>query len=359
MRLLSLFLAVWTAIAEIAFQNSPQTILRTDPGRYGPEIEEYHYHYQQWPIGIAVSSTGRLFATYTRGSYTFTLGEAVNKTAEKLYPSADLNLPVSALNTSFNGIPFGSANSTGLISVQAIYTTRKPPTAPKPSGSIIMPYAQPGGSKIVGISHSNDPIYATYTFPASVYSFDSYMYDIRFDLRPNLTSSRKGIAYIIDSSDEGRPGFIILDLGTGDSWRRLTQHPTALRVADDVPNGETMYYSPPTSPYLYSNPSLNLHASPSDPLSELAAHNSVSNLGKRGGNANGFEGDSNGLVYQPMPKHSAICYYDPKTLQRHGWFYVNINQFPYQLNWNNGTGGRVWPGCSVEVWGWGKIVSLG
>ena len=109
--------------AQVTFQNSSQTILRVDSGSYGPEIEEVHYYYEQWPIGIAVSSTGRIFASYTRGNYTFTLGETVNKTAERPYPSAGLNLPVNQLNTTWNGIMFGSGNTTGLISVQALYIT--------------------------------------------------------------------------------------------------------------------------------------------------------------------------------------------------------------------------------------------
>lgn len=65
----------------ITFQH-PDTILRTDNGTYGPQIEEFHYYYDQLPIGLAVSKSGRLFVCYTRGNYSYTLGEAVNKTAE-------------------------------------------------------------------------------------------------------------------------------------------------------------------------------------------------------------------------------------------------------------------------------------
>jgi sugar lactone lactonase YvrE len=399
------------ATAQVTYQNSSQTILRTDPGAYGPEIEEVHYYYQQWPIGIAVSSQGRIFASYTRGNYTFTVGEAVNLTAEVPYPSADLNLPPNQLNTTWNGIAFGSGNSTGLINVQALYITpqsdRRPetlwlvdtgrPTITNGDGSPSMPYAQPGGPKIIGVNLSNDTVYATYTFPSSVHFPDSYMNDIRFDLRTNITTSGHGIAYIVDSSDEGRPGFIMLDLGTGESWRRLTQHPSVLRVDRDVPSyqghpfyqrtmgipiqtlregldglqlspdGSRMYYSALTTDYLYSVPTANLLAAPSDPLSELAAANNVSNHGQRGGNANGFEGDSNGLIYQLMPEHNAIYYYDPRDLQTHGYvrdpriiwpdgasiaedgyMYMNINQLPYQPMWNNGTDLRTWPGAVLR-----------
>ncbi|KAF2232629.1 hypothetical protein EV356DRAFT_430272, partial [Viridothelium virens] len=398
------------AIAQVTFQNSSQTILRVDNGSYGPEIEEYHYYYDQWPIGLSVSSKGRLFVCYTRGDYQFTLGEAVNKTAEVPYP-AGLNLPASETNTTWHGIQFGSNNQTGLISVQALYIT--PATANRPEtlwvldtgrptimnaqGVPTMPYGQPGGPKVIGISLNNDTVYATYTFPSDVHYPDSYMNDIRFDLRSNVTSSGQGIAYIVDSSNEGRPGFIMLDLGTGDSWRRLSQDASVLRVDQDVPSyqghpfyqntlgspighlqegldgiqlspdGKTIYYSPLTGNYLYSVPAANLRERDTNPLADQAAHNNVSNLGQRGGNANGFEGDSNGLVYQLMPEHNAIYYYDPRDLQTHGYvrdpriiwpdsasigadgyFYMNINQLPYQPMWNGGVDLRMHPGAVLR-----------
>ncbi|KAF2089705.1 hypothetical protein K490DRAFT_37185 [Saccharata proteae CBS 121410] len=426
MRVLTLLSVFAAAVcAQVTFQNSSGTILRTDNGTYGPEIEEFHYYYDQWPIGLAVSSTGRLFVCYTRGDYAYTLGVATNKTAEAPYPSADLNLPPSALNTTFNGIPFGSANSTGLISVQALYIT--PATSSRPetlwvldtgrpsitdaNGVTTMPYAQPGGPKVVAISLTNDTVYATYTFPADVHYPDSYMNDIRFDLRPTQTNTTSGIAYIVDSSNEGRPGFIMLDLSTGSSWRRLDQHPSVLRVANNVPvyqgepfyqlslgspishlqegldgiqisaDGSTIYYSPLTSSYLYSIPSANLRARDTDPLADLAASANVSCLGQRGADANGFEGDSNGLIYQLMPTQNAIFYYDPRHLQtkgfvrdpriiwpdsasvaQDGYFYMNINQLPYQPMWNDGVDLRVHPGAVLraKLLGNGtKIMGLG
>ena len=46
---------VGVAVAQITYQNSSGTILRTDNGTYGPEIEEFHYYYDQWPIGELLS----------------------------------------------------------------------------------------------------------------------------------------------------------------------------------------------------------------------------------------------------------------------------------------------------------------
>ena len=106
----------------VANTSRYDTILRVDNGTYGPEIQEVHYYWNYWPIGLAVASSGRIFVCYTRGDYDYTVSEAVNMTAEVPYP-AGLNLPANALNTTFNGIEFGSANATGLISVQALEIT--------------------------------------------------------------------------------------------------------------------------------------------------------------------------------------------------------------------------------------------
>jgi hypothetical protein len=379
------------------------THLRVDNGTYGPEIEEVHYYYDQWPIGIAVASDGSIFTTYTRGTYEYTLGVVVNLTAEEPYPNSALNLPPDALNTSWNGISFGSGNASAFISVQAVYistqTATRPetlwvldtgrPTVYNAQGDPSMPYAQPGGPKVVAISLANNSIYQTYTFPSTVHYPDSYFNDLRFDFHANLSgTSGHGIAYLVDSSNEGRPGFIMLDLGTGESWRRLSEDPSVLRGPEDVPSyqghpfylrqkgqaiawqlegldgiqlspsGDRMYYSPLSANYLYSIPTANLREKYTNPLAELWAHANVSNHGQRGGNANGFEGDSNGLIYQLMPEHNAIYYYDSSPssdTQTHpfvrdpriiwpdgasigmdGYIYMNINQLPYQADWNNG-----------------------
>ncbi|KAK0251656.1 hypothetical protein LTS09_013346 [Friedmanniomyces endolithicus] len=404
--------------------NAP-TRLRYDNGTYGPEMEEVHYYYDQWPIGISVASDGRIFTTYTRGDYAYTLGVVVNKTAEKPYPNAALNLPPDQLNTTWNGIPFGSGNASAFISVQALYITSKTSTRPETlwvldtgrptvhnaQGDPSMPYAQPGGPKVVAISLANDTIYQTFTFPASVHYPDSYFNDLRFDLRANVSgTSGSGIAYLVDSSNEGRPGFIMLDLGTGESWRRLSEDPSVLRGAENVPvyqghpfyfrqkgyavgwqlegldgiqltpDGKTMYYSPLSTNYLYSIPTVNLRERDTNPLAELNAHSNVSSHGQRGGDANGFEGDSNGLIYQLMPEQNAVFYFDPKDGQTHpfvrdprivwpdgasigadGYIYLNINQLPYQPDWNDGVDLRQHPGAILRAKlnnGGTKITSL-
>lgn len=45
--------------------------------------------------------------------------------------------------------------------------------------------------------------------------------ELRIDLRPNITASGKGVAYITDSSSEGRNGLVIVDIGAKQAWRHL------------------------------------------------------------------------------------------------------------------------------------------
>ncbi|KAI1383731.1 major royal jelly protein-domain-containing protein [Hypoxylon trugodes] len=380
--------------------------IRIDTGTYGPPVEEVHYFYDQWPIGLAVSKTGRIFTCYTRGTYAYTLGEVVNETAEAAYPNLEWNTPLQGLYTSSNGITFGSNDASHFVSVQALYVTPDDtlwvldtgrPTINQ-SQRISMPYAIPGGPKLVAVNLTTNSISKTYTLPETVHYPDSYMNDLRFDLRPNATESGGGIAYIVDSSNEGRNGFIMIDLATGESWRQLNQHPSTQVVPEDVPSyqgipfylrqnghplgfqeegldgaeldqyGEVMYYSALTTDYLYSIETKYLRINPnSNPLANKDASDNVRNLGQRGGNANGFTGDSLGNVYMLMPEHNAIYSYnystrttlpyirDPRIVWPDsanvgwdGYVYFTINQLPYQPDWNNGVDGRVHPGLILR-----------
>ena len=53
----------------ITYQNLSSANVRRDFGLSGPPVEEVHYYYDQWPIGLALSKQGRIFVCYTRGTY--------------------------------------------------------------------------------------------------------------------------------------------------------------------------------------------------------------------------------------------------------------------------------------------------
>ena len=61
--------AIAQSIQSIASQNLSGVDVRRDSGLTGPPVEEVHYYYDQWPIGLAVSKQGRIFVCYTRGKY--------------------------------------------------------------------------------------------------------------------------------------------------------------------------------------------------------------------------------------------------------------------------------------------------
>lgn len=74
-----------------------------DPGKAGPALELVHLYYDQWPTGIAVSSSGRKFSNYpgaldgnntnngSNGKYT--VAELTGNSTEAAYPNADWNNP--------------------------------------------------------------------------------------------------------------------------------------------------------------------------------------------------------------------------------------------------------------------------
>jgi hypothetical protein len=155
---------------------------------------------------------------------------------------------------------------------------------------------------------------------------------------------------------------------------------------DELMLRQTMYCSPLTSDYLYSIETIHLRTNPSnDTLSAKSAFDNVKNLGQRGGNSNAFSGDSLGNVYMLMPSQNAIYIYksifhrlssyifiltsnnsstslqtkpyvrDPRiiwpdsaSIGFDGYIYFNINQLPYQPDWNNGIDGRLHPGLILR-----------
>jgi hypothetical protein len=74
-----------------------------DPGKAGPALEVVHLYYDEWPTGIAVSSSGRKFSNYpgaldknntnngSNGKYT--VAELTSNSTEAAYPNADWNNP--------------------------------------------------------------------------------------------------------------------------------------------------------------------------------------------------------------------------------------------------------------------------
>ncbi|EMC96044.1 hypothetical protein BAUCODRAFT_514583 [Baudoinia panamericana UAMH 10762] len=333
-------------------QNSAQLI--RDPGVYGPPLELVHLYYDQFPTGIAVSSTGRLFSNYPGGldpnntnngsNGRYTIAELTGNTTESAYPSVAINSPPGGAINYTTYPPSGAGYSNYFIGSQSIVIdaanrawildTGRVET---PNGTLVP--ASYGGPKLVGIHLNNNTIFQTIVFPTTVAFSDSYLNDVRFDLRPNITASGKGVAYITDSSVEGRNGIITVDLGTGQSWRHLDGN-MAVRPesqwlaylwgvplysfnpgrpfgystfgADGIAlsaDGATLYWKSVAGRYLYSIPTARLRDNSA--TSEVLAQAAINNHGQTG-ITDGMETDmNNGFIYHGNMEQNAISFYNP------------------------------------------------
>lgn len=347
----------------------------TDPGVSGHPLDVVHAYYRQWPTGIAVSASGRLFSNFPGGldpanvnhgtPGIFTVGELVSRTVEKAYPSEEMNTPpcsIGAVDLTDPDHPVGCGSADHLIAVQSVVVDPKDrlwildtgrPMYTFPNGSVILLPSSYGGPKLVGVDLTTNKVFKTIPFsPEVALPSDTYLNDVRFDLRPHVTSSGEGIAYITDSSSTGHNGVIVVDIGAGESWRKLHRHPSVLPEgqflpfvwgrplyyvsdpghspsgnlsttkppghiamgADGIaisPDGETLYYMPLASRTLYSVPTVLLRARDNAAADE-DLFKAVKNHGQTGP-ADGLETDSNGLVYKGNQEANAVVAYNPKT----------------------------------------------
>ncbi|KAF2865882.1 major royal jelly protein [Massariosphaeria phaeospora] len=325
--------------------------LPSDPGVAGPPLEIVHLYNDQWPTGITVSQDGRKFSNYPPGldanntndgsNGKYTVAELIGSDSETPYPNAEINSPPGGAINYTTYPPTGANHQTHLIGVQSVVldpldrlwildTGR----ALTPDG-VLVP-ASYGGPKLVCVSLSTNSVVRTIVFPPTVAYPDSYLNDVRFDLRGG-----GGVAYITDSSSEGRNGIIVVDLGSGESWRHLDGTPevrpergfvafvwgtplyyipspgqpltTAPLGADGIAlsaDGQHLFWGSVGGRTLYSIPTERLRDRSQN--SELLAQASIVNRGQRGV-SDGFETDSNGFIYAGNLEQSAISFYNPKN----------------------------------------------
>ncbi|MCJ1280913.1 hypothetical protein MMC26_000230, partial [Xylographa opegraphella] len=110
-------------LSSFALSASAQA-LASDPGVYGPAIELVHIYNDEFPTGIAVSSTGRMFSNYPSGldgnNTKYAVAELTSNSTETPYPSVEMNSPPGgAIN--YTTIPASGANyQQYLIGVQSV-----------------------------------------------------------------------------------------------------------------------------------------------------------------------------------------------------------------------------------------------
>lgn len=319
------------------------------------------------PTGVTVSQEGRIFVNFPRwgDDVPFTVGEVTDNEVVP-YPNAQIN--------SNNGQPQDS-----LLSVQSVVVDPNNRLWLLDTGRPLYEPASVGKPKLVGVDLESNSVIKTILFPEDVALPTTYLNDIRFD----LTRGTEGMAFITDSSSEGTNAIIVVDLATGESWRKLDRHPSTLAEANFVPrvegqpllnrpadgepsymtvgadgiaiapDGSQLYYSVLSGRQLYS---VSLDALADRNLSDAEVAATVEDLGEKGA-SDGLESDSTGRIYITDYEHNAIrrrlpqamagtaetLVFDPRVLWpdtlsigTDGYLYFTANQLHRQPGFHNG-----------------------
>lgn len=318
------------------------------------------------PTGVTVSHQGRIFVCYPKwgDEVPFTVGEIKDGQATA-YPNQEINDEGDLFNT--------------LISVQSVVVDPRDRLWILDTGSPEFKPTTFGGPKLVGVDLQNNTVFKKIFFPKDVVLPTTYLNDVRFDLR----RGKEGMAFITDSADKGPNGIIVVDLASGESWRKLNDHPSTKaesqssflpmvegqpfleRPANGAPkpvtmgadgialsaDGTRLYYCPLVSRQLYSVPT-DLLANRASSESDVSK--AVVNEGNKGGGADGLECDSENRVYATSYEHNSIVRrdqngqyetiaHDPRmlwpdtmSLATDGYLYFTCNQLHRQARYQGG-----------------------
>lgn len=139
-------LACYASFVTAQFATEGSYAVRYDTGRFGPDVEVFHYFFDQWRMytsiasklgvvnvcmlitnaatGIAMTEHNKTLVVYPRGeNSSYTLGLVNDTTSEEAYPSLAYNTPNGSLYTMVDGVPYGSNSSDALISASSVFIT--------------------------------------------------------------------------------------------------------------------------------------------------------------------------------------------------------------------------------------------
>jgi sugar lactone lactonase YvrE len=326
------------------------------------------------PTGVSVSATGRVFVNFPKW------GDEVQATVVELRDGTAVPYPDEAWNS-----PAADDDPNALVSVQSIVVDPADRLWILDTGSPLFAPTKPGGPKLVCVDLATDEVVQVITFPEDVALPTTYLNDVRFDLRRGTG----GAAYITDSADSGPNGIIVVDLATGESWRRLHEHPSTKaqvppefvgiaegRVlmersgaegaqpvtmgADGIAisaDGERLWYCPLASRRWFS---ISTNALWDRGAEEVDVGLEVTDEGDKGGGADGLETDDKGRIYATSWEHDAIVRrlpdgtmetvaHDPRMLWpdtmsvTDGFVHFTANQLHRQARYQGGEDLRVHP----------------
>ncbi len=327
------------------------------------------------PTGVTVSKQGRIFVNFPKwgDNVEYSVAEICNGEAVP-YPSAEFNReePESLVAS--------------LVSVQSVVVDPIDRLWILDTGSPMFQPTQYGGPKLVCVDLATDRVIKTILFPQDVALPTTYLNDIRFDLR----RGSEGMAFITDSADSGANGIIVVDLASGESWRKLHDHPSTkaeslhdfLPIVEGKPlmerqadgttkpmtmgadgiaisaDGSRLYYCPLIGRKLYS---VSIDCLCDRHLDDRAVAQSIIDEGDKGGGADGLESDVAGNIYATNYEHQAILRRTPQnvwetvvhnsrlmwpdtmSIASDGYLYVIANQLHRQPKYQLGRDLRIKP----------------
>ncbi len=381
------------------------------------KLETVAQFYGAMPTGVTVSQKGRIFVNFPRwgDNVPFTVAEIKNGRAVA-YPPLPRQSLLSRGNFLTNRASWNDFGANGtraalsvektararrerethLMGVQSVVVDPLDRLWILDTGSIGFGPTAPGGPKLVCVDLQTDRVKRVIPVPPNVALPTSYLNDVRFD----LSVGKSGMAYITDSGAGGPGGIIVVDLATGNSFRRLSGHPSVQPKPKFVPfvegrgrfstppgkfpqyigiksdgialsfDGARLFYCPLASRRLYSVSTSALLSS--DPA---AAARTVIDHGDKGA-SDGLESDAQGRVYATQYEHNSIVRrlpsglfetiaHDPRllwpdtlSLAKNGDLYVIANQLHEQKGFNFGKDLRRKPYSLFKIKTDGTPVSL-
>lgn len=321
------------------------------------------------PTGVTVSHDGRIFVNYPKW------GDDVRFTVAELRDGREVAYPDLAINQTER-----KDDPERLVSVQSVVVDPANRLWILDTGSPLFEPTEYGGPKLVCVDLASDRVVQTILFPQTVALPTTYLNDIRFDLRRGTA----GMAFITDSSNQGANGIIVVDLASGESWRKLHDHPSTkpeqlpgfLPLVEGRPfleaqpdgsvkpgsamgsdgiaisaDGSRLYYCPLGSRKLYSVATDVLADRSADETTTAAT---VRDEGDKGGGADGLESDAAGNICATNYEHNAVTrrrpdgqwetlVHDPRLLwpdtmsvATDGYLYVTANQLHRQARYHGG-----------------------
>jgi sugar lactone lactonase YvrE len=320
------------------------------------------------PTGVTVANNGRIFVNFPKW------GDNVEYTVAEVKDGKTVPYP----NAEINRYADGDNQADKLVSVQSVVVD---PTGSRlwilDTGSVLFGPVKQGGPKLIAVNLATNQVIKKIVFPSDVALPTSYLNDVRFDLQRGAA----GMAFITDSASTGANGIIVVDLASGQSWRRLNDHlstrpdlsfvptvegeilqlrlskqpPMRFAVGSDgiamSPDGKTLFYCALTTRHLYT---VSVDALVDRNKSDVEVASTVKDLGEKGGASDGLESDAQGRVYLSDYEHNSIrrwttgneietLVHDPRvlwpdtlSLAADGYLYFTANQIERQGSFHNG-----------------------